>query len=51
MQQFSKDGELIAVYPSAREAARILNLDASTISKVCRGKNKTHGGFVFKYLN
>ena len=51
VQQFSKDGELIAVYPSAREAARILNLDASTISKVCRGKNKTHGGFVFKYLN
>lgn len=51
VQQFSKDGELIAVYPSAREAARILNLDSSTISKVCRGKNKSHGGFVFKYLD
>ena len=32
------------------EAARQLDLDSSTISKVCRGVNKTHGGFIFKYL-
>ena len=41
---------LINTYPSIAEAARTLNLDSSTISKVCRGVNKTHGGFVFKYL-
>ena len=41
---------LIDTYPSIAEAARKLNLDSSTISKVCRGINKTHGEFVFKYL-
>lgn len=45
-----KDGKYIATYPSAREASRVLNLDASTISKVCRGINKSHGGFTFKYV-
>lgn len=48
--QYDLNGKFIAEFPSAREAARILNLDASTISKVCRKVNKTHGGFIFKYL-
>lgn len=48
--QYSLDNILLNVYPSAREAARQLDLDSSTISKVCRGVNKTHGGFIFKYL-
>ena len=41
----------IATYNSTREAGRILNLDSSTISKVCRGNTayKSCGGFVFKY--
>lgn len=47
--QLSLQGEYIAEFPSVREAARVLNLDSSTISKVCRGQNKTHGGFIFKY--
>lgn len=51
IDQFSKEGKYIATYPSAREAARILNLDSSTIIKVCRGKNKSHGGYIFKYKN
>ena len=50
VQQLSKDGVLINTFPSAAEAARQLNLDGSTISKVCRGVNKSHGGFVFKYI-
>lgn len=48
--QYNLDGKPIKTYESARAAARELSLDASTISKVCRGKNKTHGGFIFKYL-
>ena len=48
--QYSLDGELINIFPSVRIAAKELNLDSSTISKVCRGKNKTHGGYTFKYL-
>lgn len=48
--QYTLDNKLIAIFPSTREAAKQLNLDSSTISKVCRGKNKTHGGFIFKYI-
>ena len=48
--QFTLDGELLNTFPSTKAAARELNLDSSTISKVCRGINKTHGGFKFKYL-
>lgn len=48
--QYTKDGEFIKEFASARLAAKELNLDSSTISKVCRGQNKTHGGFVFKYI-
>ena len=48
--QYSLSNELLRVYVSAAEAARQLNLDSSTITKVCRGKNKTHGGFIFKYI-
>lgn len=51
VEQYSLDGELLSIYPSARIAAKQLNLDASTISKVCRGVNKTHGGFIFKYTS
>lgn len=35
---------------STGEILRSLNLDSSTISKVCRGINKSHGGFHFKYI-
>lgn len=48
--QYDKNNHLIAEYASCSEAARQLKLDSSTISKVCRGINKTHGGFIFKYV-
>lgn len=49
VEQYDLNNQFIASYPSAAEAARKLKLDSSTISKVCRGINKTHGGFIFKY--
>lgn len=50
VEQYDLKGNLLNIFPSAAAAARILGLDASVISKVCRGdKYKTHGGFVFKY--
>lgn len=48
--QYTLDGKFLQKFSSCAEAARILKLDSSTISKVCRGINKTHGGYVFKYL-
>lgn len=48
--QYDKENNLLNTFVSIKDAALKLNLDASTISKVCRGINKSHGGFIFKYL-
>lgn len=50
VRQLTLDDKPIADFPSAAEAARQLHLDSSTISKVCRGVNKSHGGFHFQYI-
>ena len=50
VEQLTLDGKHINTFVSCSEAARQLGLDSSTISKVCRGINKTHGGFKFRYL-
>lgn len=42
--------ELDTIYSSGAEAARCLNLDPSHISKVCRGKAKTHKGYHFEFV-
>ena len=47
--QYTKEGELVAVWKSTREAARIGGYNNSAISKCCRGKRKTAGGYVWKY--
>lgn len=42
-------GRVIAEYPSAREAARKLNIYQGNISACCRGICKTYKGFKWKY--
>ena len=37
------------IYDSGAQCARELGLDASHISKVCRGLAKTHGGYHFEF--
>lgn len=49
VEQYDLQGNYIQSFPSQREAARQLGLDSSSLSKACRGKVKTCGGFVFKY--
>lgn len=39
------------IYKTVTEAAKALNLCNSSISDVLRGKNKTAGGHIFKYIN
>lgn len=38
------------IYKSINEASRKTGVDASSISKVCKGKYKTAGGFHWKYV-
>lgn len=47
--QLDKNDNVLNEYKSVNEAARQTGCDCSTISKVCRGKLKTHGGFKWKY--
>lgn len=50
--QYSIDGNLVAEYPSAMEAAKQNKYNQSSISLYCRGENKrfkTYKGFIWKY--
>lgn len=47
--RIDKFGQIVEKFGSAREAANKLNLDASQITKVCKGKAKTSGGMRFIY--
>jgi hypothetical protein len=39
------------IFDNTHEAAKKLNLSFSNIASVCRGKRKTCGGLIFKYLS
>lgn len=47
--QYSKDGEFIREWISAREVGRILGVYSKSISKCCLGQRKTALGYVWKY--
>ena len=49
--QFTKDGAFVAEYPTAKEARRQTGINDTTIGLVCKGKNKTAGGFIWRYKN
>lgn len=38
------------IYKSATKAAKFANVSKSTIGKCCKGKKKTAGGYIWKYL-
>lgn len=44
-----KNDEIIAVYKSTVEAGRLSGVDPSSITKVCKHKRKTAGGYVWQY--
>ena len=47
VSQFTLDGEFIKVYPSASEASRQTGI--CNIGKCCNGKQKTAGGFIWRF--
>lgn len=47
--QYSKTGEFIAKFAGAREAARAIGADPSSITKTCKRKRPTAGGFIWEY--
>ena len=49
--QFTKDGELVKEWPSAREAYRQLGIAQQSICVCCKGRCKSAGGFVWTYAH
>lgn len=47
--QFSKDGKLLRIWRSIKEAGETLGIDRPSITNTCLGKRKTAGGYVWKY--
>jgi len=49
VRQFTKTGQFIAVFRSGWEAFRCTGINQSHISKCCHGRQKTAGGFVWRF--
>lgn len=49
--QYTKEGNLIAVFYGANEAERQTGINNSNITACCKGKLKTCGNFIWKYAN
>lgn len=47
--QFTKDGMFVKEWPSALEAERQLGIACSNICNCLKGRNKSAGGFVWRY--
>lgn len=51
IEQYSKLGVLIKIWPSTKSAATSLNIRNGCISSCLHKKTKTAGGFVWKFIN
>lgn len=49
VQQFYKNGNLIATFHSTHEAERITGISSGSIRKCCLGQHKSAGGFIWRY--
>lgn len=47
--QYDLNGVLLNQYINITHAARLNNLHATSICACCKGRAKTHGGFIWKY--
>ena len=48
--QYDKNNNLIKVWDYARQASEVLGIQNTNISACCRGRLKTAGGFMWKYI-
>ena len=49
VEQYDKDGVLIKIWDSGKEAGLSLNINAGNIAECCTGKRKTAGGYIWKH--
>lgn len=51
VEQYDKDGNFIARYDSAADAARAIGCDRAAITSCCKGRHNLVHGYQFKYEN
>lgn len=52
VQKLDLNGKILEIYTSVRQAARMNEkCDQSAIVKCCKGKQKTCGGYLWRYVN
>ena len=49
VDQYSLNGEFIKTWDSANEASKKLSIYSASITRVCKGENKTAGGYKWQY--
>ena len=49
VNQFSLEGALMKTFPSVKEAALSINVTSSVIVDVCKGRQKSSGGYKWEY--
>ena len=49
VQQYTRDGEFVAEYPSAAEAMRQTGISDITIAKCAKGERKSAGKFIWRF--
>ena len=49
--QLDKDGSVVAIWPSIKDAAKAVGAQAGNISRACRNGAKTAKGFGWKYVD
>lgn len=49
VNQYDREGNLIATYDSIANAAKAANIERRRVSAVCLGEDKTAGGYIWKY--
>lgn len=51
VNQYDKNNNFVKTWKSISEAGRDLKIDISSITKCCRGKKKSIGGYKWRYLS
>lgn len=49
VEQYTKDGALVKVWDSMSDVRRELGIDSGSLTKACKGIQKSTGGFVWRY--
>lgn len=51
VNQYDLEGNFIKQWDTIKNASRNLNIKDSNISRACKNKSKTAGGYIWKYVN